>query len=410
MKSTAPVLKENGTKITKRLYELLFANHPYVNDYFNKSHVFTHDGGVSRQAMAQANAIFAYASYCDNLSMLNDAVAIIAHKHVSFAVPAEYYEDVGTELLQAIKDVLGNAATSQVMNAWQEGYDFLADLLIDIEYKMRKENIKKKGGWMNYKTFEVKRKERESDYITSFYLQPVDNQPVPDFQAGQYLSFSVPRGQIFGINHDVVRNYSLSCQPGLNYFRISVKRELSTDDLSPHGLVSNHFHDNVTVGSELRVGMPCGTFVLKTEPNDRPIVLIGGGVGLTPMMSMLETVTGKPADHRQVVYIHCVKGPGDHAMAERVDTLANPLVNSKLTSHVFYSRTGKTQPKFNNTKVHDGRLTAAQLKEIVPSPVQGNEYYYCGPGPFMKSVGEMLEKLDIPKNQTNFEHFGPQLQ
>ena len=92
-----------------------------------------------------ANAVFAYASYCDDLGALTDAVAVICNKHVSFSVPPEYYDLYGVQLIESIRDVLGEAASDEILNAWLEGYNFLADLFIKTELAMRKENLRKKG-------------------------------------------------------------------------------------------------------------------------------------------------------------------------------------------------------------------------------------------------------------------------
>jgi nitric oxide dioxygenase len=185
------------------------------------------------------------------MEKLNEAVAIISHKHVSFNIPAEYYEDIGMDLIQAIKDVLGKDATEPIVKAWEEGYDFLANVFIDMEYKMRKDNMKKIGGWFGYKSFKVVRKVPESDQITSFYLKPVDGSALPPFKSGQYLSFNFPRGLIPDVDYDTVRNYSVSCGESNDFFRISAKRELGSTNT--HGLVSNYLHDHVQVDSELQV-------------------------------------------------------------------------------------------------------------------------------------------------------------
>lgn len=356
-----------------------------------------------------ANAIIAYASNADNLSALDEGIALMAHKHVSFNIVPEQYPIVGECILEAIKDVLGNSATDEIMKAWTEGYQFLAQLLIDIEDKLKRENAAKKGGWHGYKTLVVTKKIQESNDIMSFHLQSNDGKPMPEFKPGQYLSFRIPNGDLPGFDHDIVRNYSLSSAPGINYYRVSIKKETSTDMIHPDGIVSNYFHDKVNVGTEVQVGMPCGSFVLK-ENSNHPIVLIAGGVGLTPMVSMLDSLLAKPNDHRKVVFIQCAKNPESHAMRDHVDTVSNPSSsNKKITSHVFYTNddSGSTLPPLKYTKVYHNRLTAATLKEVVPSPVKNNEFYFCGPPFFLGYVRTMLLELDVPKSQVNYEYFGP---
>src|SRR5699024_5999288 len=150
------------------------------------------------------------------------------------------------------------------------------------------------GGWLDYRDFRVTKKVVESDVITSFYLEPVDGQPFVSFQSGQYITI---KADIPGESHTHLRQYSLSCATSEGMYRISVKREDAIGDL-PKGIVSNYLHDYVTEGSILPVSAPAGDFVLNQD-DKRPLVLISGGVGLTPMMSMLET-TIKNTPEREV--------------------------------------------------------------------------------------------------------------
>jgi nitric oxide dioxygenase len=154
--------------------------------------------------------------------------------------------------------------------------------------------------------------------------------------------------------------------------------------------------------------MPCGTFVLKDD--SKPIVLIGGGVGLTPMVSMMETLSlNKTAN--KVAYIHCSKGADDHAHAHNIDKIAKE--NDNINAHAFYSRPGESKIKelnLDDTTIHQGRLTMKDLSKIVPSPIEHNQFYMCGPEPFLQAALGMLEELKVPKNQISYEYFGPQLQ
>ena len=111
------------------------------------------------------------------------------------------------------------------------------------------------GGWSGYKALKVVRKERESDCITSFYLEPPDGAPVLAFKPGQYLSFKLPSSACAEWPHDMVRNYSISCRPGQGFYRISVKKELGKSGESPAGIVSNYFHEELNVGDLVQVGL-----------------------------------------------------------------------------------------------------------------------------------------------------------
>ena len=102
------------------------------------------------QAKALANAVFAYASNIDDLGKLTNAIGIIAQKHVSFQVPQNSYQDVGTELLKSIKEILGDAATDEIMVAWKEGYFFLANTFINLESQIKKEQLDRLDGWNGF--------------------------------------------------------------------------------------------------------------------------------------------------------------------------------------------------------------------------------------------------------------------
>ena len=141
------------------------------------------------------------------------------------------------------------------------------------------------GGWSGYRNFVIDRKLEESSVITSFYLVPQDGGEISAYQPGQYITLRVkPEGEAYYHN----RHYSLSSAPGQPYYRITVKRE---DELEgkPAGVVSTWSHHHAEVGTVLEVTAPAGSFTLDTD-SDLPLVLISGGVGLTPMVAMLETV------------------------------------------------------------------------------------------------------------------------
>ena len=135
VKSTAPNLKQHGQKITTRMYEILFEKHPEVKPQFNMS--AQKDGS---QPAKLAAAVYAYATHIDNLEVLNSAVEKIAHRHVETHVQPEQYSVVGESLLQAMKDVLGKeVANVEVITAWNEAYQVLADVFINREHQIYEE-------------------------------------------------------------------------------------------------------------------------------------------------------------------------------------------------------------------------------------------------------------------------------
>ena len=389
VKSTAPVLVEHGEVLTRHFYKRMFAHNPEVAPYFNPA-----NQTAGKQQRALAGAIAAYAANIDNLEVLGGAVELIAQKHASLMIKPEHYPIVGENLLASIREVLGEAATDDIINAWAAAYGFLADILIGRERQIYQENANKPGGWEGFKLLRVSRKERESSNITSFYLVAADGAPLPAFEPGQYITVRVktPDGQT------TMRNYSLSDVPGAPHFRISVKREMPPEANTPQGYVSNLLHDTVEPGHTLEVAPPCGEFFLDvTEKHERPLVLLAAGVGITPIMSMLLSALAV-FPKRDVVFVHAVLNEDVQPFRKTVDALARQHAN--LRAYHRYSEGGTA-----SDNASDGFVTAEYLESVLSS--RDADYYFCGPQPFMVSIYHELLKWGIPASQVHFEFFGP---
>lgn len=128
VKSTVPALKEHGLEITTTFYRLMFENNPEVKPLFNMEN---QESGSQPKALAMT--ILAAAQNIDNLESLLPAVKKIGEVHVNSKVKPEHYPVVGKNLLLAIKEVLGDAATEEVLNAWGEAYQVIAKIFIDVE-------------------------------------------------------------------------------------------------------------------------------------------------------------------------------------------------------------------------------------------------------------------------------------
>ena len=173
VQTTVPALAAHGTEITAAMYLLLFKDDG-VRNLFNQSH--QGEGGGQTKALAQA--ILAYAQNIDNLAVLGPAVERIVQKHVGLQIEEHHYPHVANALLAAIKQVLGDAATDEVLAAWGEAYWFLADILIGREKQVYDELSAAEGGWSGWRRFRIADKRRESDIITSFVLKPENGRPV----------------------------------------------------------------------------------------------------------------------------------------------------------------------------------------------------------------------------------------
>lgn len=384
VRATVPALAAHGDEITAAMYVLLFQDEE-VRSLFNQSN----QGEGGKQTKALAQAILAYAKNIDNLGPLAGPFERIAQKHVGLQIQPHHYPHVGTSLLGAIKQVLGDAATEEVLQAWGEAYWFLADVLMGREKQVYNELSSAEGGWLGWRRFRVETKRRESDIITSFVLKPEDGGPVLKHRPGQYLTFRM----VISGKGEYRRNYSISSAPNGETYRISVKRE-------PFGLISNHLHDAVSEGDILEVAPPAGDFFLK-EGTQRPIVLLSGGVGLTPMISMLETIAARK-DTASVHYVHGALDGKVHAMGKHVRTLTSG--RDALRSAIFYQTPHENDQKGLHYD-HEGYVTVDWLAEN--TPLKDADIYLCGPKPFLATFVHGLAKAGVPNDRIHYEFFGP---
>ena len=389
VKATAPVLAQYGQAIIARFYERLFAAHPELKNLFNMRHQAS-----GEQQRALAGAVMAYATHVDNLGVLQSAVVRIANKHASLCVMPEQYPVVGTHLLGAIKDVLGDAASDDIVGAWGEAYGELAQILIGAEESLYAQVAARPGGWRGWRNFVVRHKRRESEVITSFFLEPEDGGAVVDFEPGQYISVAVDVPRL-GLAQ--VRQYSLSDAPNGRSYRISVKRE-GDDPAQTPGDVSSLLHDEVAVGDVVRITPPFGDFHVDMQATT-PVVLVSGGVGLTPMVSMLKTLLRNT--DRELVFVHGARNSSVHAMKDRIDAVAQ--TNRRFKSITFYDAPLPTDAKGYDFD-HEGRVDLKRIADAALLPAA--DYYICGPRPFMSAQVDALRALGVPDAKVHYEVFG----
>ncbi|MBO1022232.1 NO-inducible flavohemoprotein [Methylobacterium sp. SD274] len=389
IKATVPALEAHGLTITKRMYERLFRDEA-MRDLFNQSH----HGETGSQPKALALAVLAYARHIDDLGALSGAVERIAQKHVALNILPEHYPFVADALLGAIQDVLGDAATAEICAAWGEAYWFLANILIGREAEIARDLAHKPGGWNGWRDFVVESVTEESETIRSFVLAPRDGGPVLRHEPGQYLGMLIDLpGQ--GV---LKRNYSISCAPNDRAYRITVKREGRPGE--PAGIVSNWLHAVAKPGTALRLAPPAGDFFLHRSTT-APVVLVSGGVGLTPMLSMLETLVETGAD-RPVWYVHGSISGRFHAMREHVRGLAARAPNIEVRTFYAVPEDGDRQGIDYDA---DGLITADWLAR--ETPLTEATYYLCGPKPFLASLVHGLARHGVPAERVRFEFFGP---
>ncbi len=323
---------------------------------------------------------------------------MIAQKHCSLGIQADHYPIVGKHLLAAIQDVLGDAATDEVSTAWANAYGFLAEIFIGREREIYAEQAAAAGGWNGFREFVVERKEVESEVVTSFYLRPRDGGPLPPFKPGQYITVKIEHPTL----PTSPRNYSLSDRPGLGHFRISVKREPSLTPAAPAGVVSNYLHDEVREGDTLQIGPPCGEFTIDpADATDRPIVLLSGGIGITPLIAMLKELAHRRVE-RPVYFMHAARNSRHHALADEVRQIAVERPN--VRTHFRYDTPWSDdtqQQRCDSAGLVDGEF----LREWLPT--NDAEFYFCGPKPFMTNIYRGLKEWEVDDSRIHFEFFGP---
>lgn len=250
----------------------------------------------------------------------------------------------------------------------------------------------KGAAWEGFRDFRVARRvfEDGSRSICSFHLVPTDGQPLPEFLPGQFLTFRLDPGEG---SKPVTRCYSLSDRPGLDHYRVSIKR------VSPPGVSSRHFHDHVREGDVLAVKAPGGHFYL--ERGNSPVVLVAGGIGITPMVSMLNATLAN-GSKREIWLFYGLRDGSEHVMKEHLQGLAREHPNFRL--HVCYSRPAATDIEGIDYH-HRGHVDITLLRLTLA--LRPYDFYICGPRAMMETLVPALEEWGVPEQRIHYEAFGP---
>ena len=242
--------------------------------------------------------------------------------------------------------------------------------------------------WTGFRQMQVTRIHKESDNVTSFVLAPVDGQPLPVFQAGQFV---VLRLLVDPNKIPVLRSYSLSDLPATDHLRISVKGELN-------GIGSSFLCNRVREGDVLDVSAPRGNFTLRRNQN--PVVLLSAGVGATPVMSMLHALAAERSQ-REIWWIHGARNRADHAFAEESRSLLKQL--SRARGCIVYSRPAATDHVGADYDA-PGHIDIALLERIGVS--RNSDFYLCGPSSFLKNMRDGLGNWGVLAENVHTEIFG----
>lgn len=388
VKATVPVLRENGVALTGYFYNRMLGNNPELKETFNMGHQRS-----GAQAQALAGAVLAYAENIEDPSVLLPVVELIAHKHVSLNIQAPDYNIVGENLLHSISEVLTISMEDPLIDAWAAAYGQLADLFTSTEKAIYEQHQQTQGSWLGWRKFKIAKKVNESEEITSFYLAPVDGGALPKYEAGQYISVRV-FVEALGLKQP--RQYTLSTSPQTDYLRISVKREDEKGDLAS-GWVSNTLH-GLAEGSEIEVSAPTGNFYL--IDSSKRNVFISAGVGLTPMIAMLNQLVTldmpQPAS-----FIHACRSSQVHAMKQHIQEQKTKFPRLSTFTAYEFPHSGDIIGEDYDVA---GRLDLATVDTaLLPANA---DYYLCGPIPFMQQQHQALVARGIKPEQIHSEAFG----
>ncbi|POP52286.1 NO-inducible flavohemoprotein [Zhongshania marina] len=377
VKSTVPALQENGLSITEKFYEILFEAAPDLKHVFNMSNQRN-----ASQSRALADAVLAYANNIDNIEVLVPAVKRIANKHSSIGVEAHHYPLVGASLLKAIQQVLSLPDNHPALEAWGEAYGVLASIFIGAESELYTASEQAAGGWRGFRAFNIIDIKVETPEVKSFILKPTDNAPVLNFSGGQYVGLKI-LGNATG--YDQIRQYSLSnWSTSTDSYRLTVKKE-------PEGTISNGLHD-YAIGDSVLLSPPFGEFTLNSDAQQH--VFISGGVGITPLFSMLQQAVASGMDKTNLLFVECCRGREHQIFKEELKQLAN--AGATALKQVF---------EYGDGGDFSGRLTPAVLNSWLID--KSAQVYFCGPLPFMSELKRQLNSIGFADEQLHYEVFGP---
>lgn len=383
IRATLPVIAQHIDDITALFYNKIFTAHPdLLADLFNRGNQAQ---GAQQRALAASIATFATHLVDPALPHPREMLARIAHKHVSLGIVAEQYPVVHEHLFAAIVDVLGTeTVTAEIAAAWDWVYWLMADTLIDFERALYT-GAGVEPGDVFRETVVTERIDDPSGVVT-FIVEAADaTDPLPDFIPGQYVSVgaTLPDGA------RQLRQYSLVRAPRDGRLAFTVRPVAAAAD-QPAGEVSNWLTAYVAVGDTLAITLPFGDLTLDTAATT-PVVLISAGIGLTPMIGILEYLAAGTSQ-RQVLVAHADRSPDTHPLRAVQRDLVDLLPNADL--ELWYEQpSGDGRP---------GPLSVAALE--LPAEA---DIYLCGGAGFLQSVRAQLTAAGVPRTRVHFELFSP---
>lgn len=377
VRDTLPAVGAAIDEITPNFYRRLFEAHPELErDLFNRGNQAV---GAQQRSLAASIAMYATAVVDDRVSA-RSMLERVANKHASLGVAPDQYPVVYEHLFAAIAQVLGDAVTPAVAEAWTALYWQLADELITLEKGLyAAAAVSPETVW---RTVVVAERRQETPHTVAFVLVDPAGDALPTYLPGQYVSVAVrlPDGA------RQIRQYSLS-GAGEGRWRIGVRRD---------GAVSSYLHEYAFEGARLQVSPPFGDIVLDSDP-ETPLVLASAGIGITPVLGMLHHLA-EEGGSRRVIVAHADRTRATHAHRAELAELIGRIPGAAL--HTWYDELPDGYPL--GAGESRGRIDLEGLP--VPSDAHA---YLCGPLPFMTGVAEQLEGVGVPRERVWFEAFTP---
>jgi nitric oxide dioxygenase len=384
VRATAGVVADNAEAITARFYPRMFAEHPELLRVFNQGNQAT---GEQSRALAASVVAYAVQLIDPAAPSFRHVLRRIAYKHVSLGIRPDQYTIVGRHLLGAVAEVLGDAVTPDVAEAWTEVYWLFATQLIAEEARLYESAAA--DPLHPTRPYRVVRRIEETHDVVSLVLEPADGGPLPEFCPGQYVSVFVdlPDGR------RQPRQYTVSSTSLGTRMQITVRRVRGVDG-APDGQVSSFLHEDVHVGDVLDVSAPAGDFVV--QPSDGPLLLATAGAGITTALPIVEHIA-RTQPQRKVIVAHADRTAQDHALRDTVLHAGRQI--DDFTAYTWYEAVDPS-----DTRSRQGYMDLADLP--LPDDLQ---VFTCGPLPFMRHVRSTLLARGIPPAHIRYEVFGPDL-
>jgi len=382
--ATAGVVAAHAEQITARFYPRMFAEHPELLRVFNQGNQAT-----GEQSRALAASVVAYAVHLidPEAPPFDRVLERIAYKHISLGIRPEQYTIVGYHLLGAVGEVLGDAVTPAIADAWNEVYWLFATQLVAEEARLYQQAGVDPARPL--RPYRVVRKIEETQDVISLILEPADEAGLPEISPGQYVSVFVdlPNGQ------RQPRQYTVSSTALGNRLQITVRRVRGANG-APDGQVSTYLNDHITVGETLEVSAPAGDFVVQSS--NGPLLLASAGAGITTVLPIVEHIA-RTQPHRTVIVAHADRTAQDHALRDTVLHVGRQLDN--FTAYTWYETVGP-----DDHRSHQGFMDLTEIP--LPANIQ---VFTCGPLPFMRHIRSTLLDRGVSADSIRYEVFGPDL-